>query len=104
MKWQPIELCCTKPSGKTDKLGNSCRESDSERKTFARVSVWNEKDKNIIGREITVNDRKFVVRIPFGAFPSDIESIKAAGICYDIFCITDLGKFTLVYAENQKGE
>lgn len=103
MKWQPIELHCEKMLEFTDQLGNACYDNVSEKKTFARISAWNEKDKSIIGREITVNDRKFVVRVPFKVFSINTKSIKAAGVVYEIFQVVDLGKFTLVYAGNQKG-
>ena len=104
MKWQAIELHCEKLLDCTDRLGNPCYGKAFVKKTFARVTVWNEEDINLIGREITSNDRKFVVRIPFKVFPLHSKTIKAAGSTYDIFKITDLGKFTLVYAKNQKGD
>lgn len=104
MKWQTIELYCNKLLDCTDKLGNSCYDQSFVKKAFARVTVWNEEDINLLGRTITSNDRKFVARIPFVAFPHQSKTIKAAGVTYDIFKISDLGKFTLVYAKNQKGD
>lgn len=102
MIWRKTELHRFVDSGEYDKLGNAIKTDELVAETYARVTPWTNVDTVVDGREFTVNDRKFLIRIPFKKFP-ECDTVIVDCKDYKISEIQDLGKFTLLYAKNTKG-
>ena len=60
---------------------------------------WDAQDIALEGREVTVNQRKLLVRIPRTEFPN-CQKVQFEGEVYQVMQITDLSpRFTLLYVK-----
>lgn len=101
MKWKKCNLYQTVESGEFDVLENAILTDQLTAVSYARATPWNKTDLSLDGRMVTVNDRKFLVRIPFINFPK-ADKIEIDGEMYRIKETEEAQRFTLLYAERYK--
>lgn len=98
MIWKPVILINRTETGR-DALGNPVYEESPGSQFPARFTPWDAQDIALEGREVTVNQRKLLVRIPHREFP-DCQKVQFEGEVYQVMQITDLSpRFTLLYVK-----
>lgn len=68
MKWIDCTLIGENESGK-DELGNPIYSLSDIRTCKARFTPWTNDEIQLEGRDVTRNERKLLLRLPFSAFP-----------------------------------
>lgn len=102
MIWKPVTLINRTETGQ-DALGNPVYEESPDSQFPARFTPWDAQDMALEGREVTVNQRKLLVRVARKEFPA-CEKVSFDGGMYTISQITDLyPRFTLLYVTEYKG-
>lgn len=98
MIWKPVTLINRTETGK-DALGNPAYEESPGSQFLARFTPWDAQDIALEGREVTVNQRKLLIRISRTEFP-DCQKVQFEGEVYQVMQITDLSpRFTLLYVK-----
>lgn len=98
MTWKEVTLINCTETGR-DALGNPTCEESAGSIYPARFTPWDAQDIALEGREVTVNQRKLLVRVPRTEFP-ECRKIQFEGEVYQVMQITDLSpRFTLLYVK-----
>lgn len=98
MIWKPVIPINRTEVGK-DALGNPVYEESRGSQFPARFTPWDAQDIALEGREVTVNQRKLLVRISRTEFP-DCQKVQFEGKIYEVIQVTDLSpRFTLLYVK-----
>lgn len=98
MIWKPVTLINRTETGK-DALGNPVYEESPGSQFPVRFTPWDAQDIALEGREVTVNQRKLLVRIPRTEFP-DCQKVQFEGEVYEVMQVTDVSpRFTLLYVK-----
>lgn len=98
MIWKSVTLINRTETGQ-DALGNSIYGESPGSQFPARFTPWDAQDIALEGREVTVNQRKLLVRIPHREFP-DCQKIQFEGEIYQVMQITGLSpRFTLLHVK-----
>ena len=98
MIWKPVTLINRTETGQ-DALGNPVYEESPDSQFPARFTPWDAQDIALEGREVTVNQRKLLVRIPHREFP-DCQKIQFEGEIYQVMQVTGLSpRFTLLHVK-----
>lgn len=101
MIWKKCNLYQSVESGEFDVLGNAILTDELTATSYARTTPWSKLDLSLEGRTVTVNDRKFLVRIPFAKFPK-ADKAEIDGEMYRIKQTEEAQRFTLLYVERYK--
>lgn len=96
MKWDDATLISLVQTG-VDRLSNPIYEEKEIMNVKARFQPWNQEDINIEGREVTMNQRKVILRMKKSDFPQ-CEKIKFNEI-HDITKVKDLSRFVALYVK-----
>lgn len=75
MIWKPCELQ-RKTGQKKDELGNFVGgEFETVYETRARFTPWTDEQISLEGREVTRNEQRFAIPIPFSEFPACTHAV-----------------------------
>ncbi|MFR1698794.1 MAG: hypothetical protein ACLSU9_11020 [Anaerovoracaceae bacterium] len=79
MIWKPCNLYKLNETNK-DILGNPIYEPVKVVETYARYTPWSDEQTALEGRDVTKNEQRFAIPIPFELFPdcsmAEIDGIK----------------------------
>lgn len=79
MIWKPCILYEPEETGK-DILGNSIYESKEVLRTYARFTPWTDEQVALKGREVTKNEQRFAIPVPFptisDCYMAEIDGVK----------------------------
>ncbi len=99
MKWENATLISLVETGK-DELSNPIYEEKEILSVKARFQPWTNEDVSLEGREVTLNQRKVVLRTKLSNFPK-CQKIKF-NETYEIQSIKDLSRFVALYVKIYK--
>lgn len=75
MIWKPCQLQAITGQSE-DALGNPTGgEWETIKNTFARFTPWTDEQIALEGREVTKNEQRFVIPIPFASFPDCTHAV-----------------------------
>lgn len=102
MRWEQCTLIGKIKTGE-DLLHNPVYEEKAFESCMGRFTPWSNEEVQLEGREVTMNQRKLLLRLPFSCFP-DCEKVGIGGVTYEITPKTvDLtSRFTLLYVKAYK--
>lgn len=101
MKWEDCKLIGQKKTGE-DALGNVLYESVEIQSCKARFTPWTNEEIQLEGREVTRNERKLLLRLPFSDFPECV-AVSVNGEKYEITKAVDLSpRFVLLHVKKYK--
>lgn len=79
MIWKPCKLLHPVETGK-DELGNAIVSWETVKETRARFTPWTDEQIALEGRDVTQNEQRFAVPIPFDKFPpcevAEIDGVR----------------------------
>lgn len=102
VKWKPCILLSGSQVGK-DALRNPVYTDQEIKRTRARITPWTDEQIEMEGREVTKNEQRFIVPIPYLKFPK-CQKVCIDGHKQEITQIIDLSpRFTLVQVKKYKG-
>lgn len=102
MKWKPCILLSRFKTGE-DALKNPVYAYQEIKKTRARITPWSDEQVAFEGREVTRNEQRLVIPIPYRKFPV-CQKIYIDGHEQEITKVIDLSpRFTLVQVKKYKG-
>ena len=103
MKWEECSLIRKEKVGE-DMLGNAEYSDFRVKDCPGRFTPWANEEVHLEGRDITQNQRKLLLRLPFSDFPT-CEKVRIAGLNYEIKRIIDLSpRFVLLHVKAYKEE
>lgn len=99
--WKPCILLSETQVGE-DALRNPIHAYQEVKRTRARITPWTDEQVALEGREVTKNEQRLIIPIPYQKFP-ECQRICIDGHEQDITQITDLSpRFTLVQVKKYK--
>lgn len=104
MIWKPCQLQVI-AGQERDELGNVAGGTwQTVKETVCRYSPWTEEQIALEGREVTRNEQRFVIPIPFEAFPFCTHAVLN-GIRQEIIQRIDLSsRYTIIQVKVYKGK
>lgn len=100
MIWKEATLLSLEVTGK-DALNNDIKTEKEVLGVKGRFTPWSANDLALEDREVTVNQRKFLLRIKKKDYPK-CDRVRVDGETYDIKNVFDLGRFVLLYVKRFK--
>ena len=101
MIWKEATLLSLEVTGK-DVLKNDIKtEKEVLNGVKGRFTPWNATDLELEDREVTINQRKFLLRIKKKDYPK-CDRVRIDGETYNIKNVIDLGRFVLLYVKRFK--
>lgn len=95
MIWKKCRLLAKKQIGE-DALNNPQYDYDVVKETIARFTPWTDEQIALEGREVTRNEQRFLLPIPFSAFP-ECQKAEIDGCMKEITQVIDLSpRYTII--------
>lgn len=102
MIWKKCILLAKTQVGE-DALHNPQYDYEIVRETTARSTPWTDEQLALEGREVTRNEQRFLLPIPFSAFP-ECQKVEIDGHMQEITQVIDLSpRYTVIQAKCYKG-
>lgn len=102
MIWKTCRLLAKKQIGE-DALHNPQYDYEVVRETIARFTPWTDGQVSLEGREVTRNEQRFLLPIPFSAFPI-CQKAEIDGCVQEITQVIDLSpRYTVIQVRCYKG-
>ena len=102
MIWKTCRLLAKKQTGE-DALHNPQYDYEAVKETRVRVTPWTDEQIALEGREVTRNEQRFLIPIPFSMFP-ECQKAEIDGRVHEITKVIDLSpRYTAIQVRIYKG-
>lgn len=102
MTWKQGTLYAMVETGDEDELGNPVKIQELLWVGQLRFTPWSDEDISINGREVTMNEQRFAVPVPYGSI-KEAEQAELDGDVLHVTSISDLGpRWTTVQVKVHK--
>lgn len=96
MMWKQGAVYALKDSGNEDELGNPIKEQSVLWSGDLRFTPWTNDDITVNGREMTMNEQRYAVPVPYEAI-KNAEQVELDGVMLDVTSISDFGpRWTMI--------
>lgn len=102
MMWKDGKLFALTPTGEEDELGNQTKELTELWSGQLRFSPWTDVDVSVNGREVTQNEQRYAVPVPYSVI-KQAEQAEFDGVMLKVNAVCDLGaRWTMIQVKVHK--